>query len=66
MTRFIHTADWQLGKPFSRVSDPDQQAALRSQRLETINRIAAVARDRQASFIVVAGDVLTATGHLTS
>jgi len=57
MTRFIHTADWQLGKPFSRVSDPDQQAALRSQRLETINRIAAVARDRQASFIVVAGDV---------
>lgn len=24
MTSFIHTADLQLGKPFSRVSDPDQ------------------------------------------
>ena len=57
MTSFIHTADWQLGKPFSRVTDPDRQAALRSQRLETIDRIAAVAKDHQASFIVVAGDV---------
>ena len=57
MTSFIHTADWQLGKPFSRVADPDRQAALRSQRLEAIERIAAVARDRQASFIVVAGDI---------
>jgi len=56
-TSFIHTADWQLGKPFSRVSDPDRQAALRSQRLEAIDRIAAVARDRQASFVVVAGDI---------
>jgi len=57
MTSFIHTADWQLGKPFSRVADPDRQAALRSQRLETIDRIASVAKDHQASFVVVAGDV---------
>ena len=57
MTSFIHTADWQLGKPFSRVTDPDRQAALRGQRLETIDRIAAVAKDHHASFVVVAGDV---------
>lgn len=51
MTSFIHTADWQLGKLFSRVSDPDQQAALRSQRLKAIDRLATVARERQANFI---------------
>jgi len=56
-TSFIHSADWQLGKPFSRVREPDRQAALRSQRLEAIDRLAAAARDRQASFIVVAGDI---------
>ena len=57
MTTFIHTADWQLGKPFSRVDDPDGQALLRQERLSAIDRIGEVARDRQASFIVVAGDV---------
>lgn len=57
MTTFIHTADWQLGKPFSRVDDPDGQALLRQERLSAIDRIGEVARERQASFIVVAGDV---------
>lgn len=57
MTCFIHTADWQLGKPFSRVDDPDGQALLRQERLSAIDRIGKVARERQASFIVVAGDV---------
>ena len=57
MTSFIHTADWQLGKPFSRVADPDRQANLRRQRLESLDRIGDVARQQQASFVVVAGDV---------
>ncbi|NDH95320.1 MAG: DNA repair exonuclease, partial [Planctomycetia bacterium] len=57
MTCFIHTADWQLGKPFSRVADPDRQANLRRQRLESLDRIGDVARQQQASFVVVAGDV---------
>ena len=39
MTTFIHTADWQLGKPFSRVDDPDGQALLRQERLIAIDRI---------------------------
>ncbi|NBS33038.1 MAG: DNA repair exonuclease [Planctomycetia bacterium] len=57
MTCFIHTADWQLGKPFSRVADPDRQANLRRQRLDSLDRIGDVARQQQASFVVVAGDV---------
>ncbi|MGA1619841.1 MAG: metallophosphoesterase family protein, partial [Pirellulales bacterium] len=57
MTCFIHTADWQLGKPFSRVADPDRQAGLRRQRLDSLDHIGDVARQRQASFVVVAGDV---------
>jgi len=57
MICFIHTADWQLGKPFSRVTDPDRQAGLRRQRLDSLDRIGEVARQRQASFVVVAGDV---------
>lgn len=57
MTSFIHTADWQLGKPFSRVDDPDRQADLRRQRLDSIDRIGDIARQQQARFVVVAGDL---------
>ena len=27
MTTFIHTADWQLGKPFAGIADPAKRAA---------------------------------------
>ncbi len=57
MTTFLHTADWQLGKPFARVDDPDRQAHLRRLRLDTIDRLGEIARARAVSFIVVAGDV---------
>jgi len=57
MTTFLHTADWQLGKPFARVDDPDRQAHLRRLRLDTIDRLGEIARARAASFIIVAGDV---------
>jgi DNA repair exonuclease SbcCD nuclease subunit len=57
MTTFIHTADWQLGKPFSRIDDPDRRGDLRRERLDAIDRVAEVARQRQASFVLVAGDV---------
>ena len=26
--RFLHTADWQLGKPYARVTDPDKRSQL--------------------------------------
>lgn len=55
--RFLHTADWQLGKPYARVSDPDKRALLRQERLAAIGRIGDVARQHHASFVLVAGDL---------
>ena len=57
MTTFLHTADWQLGKPFAGISDPAKRARVQQERLEAIRRIAAVVRERQAQFVVVAGDL---------
>lgn len=54
---FLHTADWQLGKPFARVSDVAKRSALQAERLACIRRIAAEARNRQAAFVLVAGDL---------
>lgn len=56
-TTFIHTADWQLGKPFSRVADEESRARLRQERLDAVRRIGDLARERRASFVVVAGDL---------
>jgi len=62
MITFIHTADWQLGKPFSRVSDDEKRAALRKERIVAIRRIGDVVRAHHAAFVVVAGDVFDSNG----
>ena len=54
--RFIHTADWHIGKPF-RNWPADLAGELSAARLDSIGRIAAVARARNASHVLVAGDV---------
>lgn len=54
--RFVHTADWQLGLRAGHIPD-DDGAAVRNARFEVIGRIADVARDADAQFVVVAGDV---------
>lgn len=54
--RFIHTSDWQLGKPFGRASD-ETRAALQEARLDAIDRIAEAARKEGAPIVLVAGDV---------
>jgi DNA repair exonuclease SbcCD nuclease subunit len=53
--RFLHTADWQLGKPFANIPG-DAGADLRAQRIRTVGRIAELARDRQVDAVLVAGD----------
>src|SRR5262249_44947032 len=54
--RFIHTADWQIGKPFGNI--PDEAAVpLRQQRIDTVKRIAALAVSDKCDAVVVAGDV---------
>ena len=57
IARFIHTADWQLGKNYDRIADPDKKARLRRERIEVIARIGAAAEAHQAEFILVAGDL---------
>ena len=55
-TRFVHTADWQIGLRANHVPG-DHGAAVRLARYDTVKRIADVARDAEAHFVVVAGDV---------
>ncbi len=55
-TRFVHTADWQLGLRAGHIPG-DDGAAVRIARFEVIGRIADVARETEARFVVVAGDV---------
>lgn len=53
--RFIHTADWQIGKPFGNiVGDPGVE--LRLQRIRTVRRIAELANERGVDAVLVAGD----------
>lgn len=55
-TRFLHTADWQLGLRVKFIPG-DAGAIVRDERRRAIHRIGAVARETGAQFIVVAGDV---------
>jgi len=54
--KIIHTADWQLGKPFGRFP-PEVSGALSEARLDAIDRIAAVAAGHGAAHVVGAGDI---------
>lgn len=59
--RLIHTADWQLGKPFGRFPQ-EVRTALGEARFDAIGRIGALARERDTGHVVVAGDVFDSTG----
>ncbi len=54
--RFIHTADWQIGKSFG-AFDGETAVLLRKERVSAIDRIAGLARDRGIEHVLVAGDV---------
>ncbi|MEP9380628.1 metallophosphoesterase [Aquabacter sp. CN5-332] len=54
--KIIHTADWQLGKPFGRFPQ-EVRAALAEARLDAIDRIAAASAAAGAAHALVAGDV---------
>jgi DNA repair exonuclease SbcCD nuclease subunit len=56
-TTFLHTADWQLGKPYARVEDVAKRTLLQNERFVAVERLGALARQEKASFIVVAGDL---------
>ncbi|WP_137389871.1 metallophosphoesterase family protein [Rhodoligotrophos defluvii] len=53
--RIIHTADWQIGKPFKQFGA--REAVLQDARLVAIETIGALARREGAAHVLVAGDV---------
>lgn len=63
-TRFLHTADWQLGKSFASIRDASKRHRVQQERLLAIQRIAALAGNAGASFVVVAGDLFDSS-HAT-
>ena len=54
--RFVHTADWQIGKPF-RNFPSDLAGELAAARFASIAKIAEIARAQGAAHVLVAGDV---------
>ena len=53
---FVHTADWQLGKAFGAAGE-GAQGALRDERFRAVTRLGALASERLADAVLVAGDV---------
>jgi len=53
--RIIHTADWQIGKPFKKVGDKEE--LFRQSRLSAIETIGALAGSQKADHVLVAGDI---------
>lgn len=54
---FLHTADWQLGKPFASLGDAAKRHRVQQERLQTVRNLTNVATESGASFILVAGDL---------
>lgn len=54
---FIHTADWQLGKPFAAIDDPHKRSLVQQARIDAIGRIGHAAAQAGADFVLVAGDL---------
>ncbi len=54
--RFLHTADWQIGRIYSQFDAGDGQE-LTNARIEGISRIARLALEHQVDAVLVAGDV---------
>lgn len=55
--KFLHTADWQVGKPFAGIEDADKRAQVRQERVACIERIGEAAVRCGAEWVVVAGDL---------
>ncbi len=59
MTRWLHTADWQIGRQYGNF-DPDDAVPLAEARFAAVERIAALATAEQVDAVLVAGDVFDA------
>lgn len=61
MIKFLHTADWQIGKQFGQF-EPDEAALLAVARFDAVERLAKIAAEHSVDFVLVAGDVFDAQG----
>ena len=59
--RFVHTADWHIGKAFGSF-EPDKAALLRDARYSAVENITTVARENAVGHVLVAGDVFDSPG----
>ncbi|WP_372966336.1 exonuclease SbcCD subunit D [Marinobacter sp.] len=59
MPTFLHTADWQMGRSYSRF-DTEDGAALVEARFEGIETLAKLANEHRCDAVLVAGDVFDA------
>lgn len=59
MPRFLHTADWQIGRQYSQFA-PDDAVSLANARLEVVETIARLATEHAVDAVLVAGDVFDA------
>lgn len=55
--RFLHTADWQLGKPFAGITDDTKRHAVQAERFAVVERITSLAVTHDVAFVLIAGDV---------
>ncbi|MGB3423131.1 MAG: DNA repair exonuclease [Castellaniella sp.] len=59
MPRFLHTADWQIGRQYGRFA-PEDATVLAEARFAVVERIAALAARERVDAVLVAGDVFDA------
>jgi DNA repair exonuclease SbcCD nuclease subunit len=59
--KFLHSADWQLGKPYGRFG-PDVRAALTEARFDAIDTLGRTAAEQGVGHVVVAGDIFDTEG----
>ena len=57
MLKMIHGADFHLDSPFSGLS-PERAAQRRREQRELLDRLAGLAREKQADLVLLAGDLL--------
>lgn len=59
MLKLLHTADWQIGRVYSRFQ-PEDAFALQEARFQAVERLAQLATEQQVDAVIVAGDVFDA------
>ncbi|MDY0001357.1 MAG: DNA repair exonuclease [Polyangia bacterium] len=66
MARFIHTADWHIGKPFGWVGDAEVRGRLKEARHKAVGRIGDKVKEHGAEVVLVAGDLFDSNTVVTS